>query len=228
MVNKVNLTSIDSMEAIRNGELQGDLDNIIFWIVATYHFSKKEYNKSLIALENMNLKKQVPENYLLFRYVLAKFSKNKEDAKKYFKTATKTLFKQADSINSYQNYLKLGSLFLTENETDNALLCYTKAIKIDPNNFKAYNAIGIALTSNKKYELAEHAFYQSIGLDEENAYSWYLLGLTLELQKKYQKASISYNMAAKYNSKFQSFLDRFKKDKSISIFEGHKIFVEKN
>jgi tetratricopeptide (TPR) repeat protein len=223
MNNQAVLMPINSMESIRNGELQGEIDNIIFWIIANYHLQKREFNKSMQALNNMRVEKNMSYNYALLRYLLAKQAKQKEESKKFFNLAFKLIknksFKKLD-----QKYIELGTILMMEGDMVNSLRNFEKALTINPKNEYIFNCTGMILTHYKQYDLAEKAFLKSIEINEKNSLTWYLLGMTYIYLKKDKEVGIAFNMAAGLNPKFYSFIKKYMKDKNIPITDAIEVF----
>ena len=85
---------INSLESLRNGELQQDIDHIILWGLSMYYFKNKNYQKSLKLIKktinnSINSKHLYNENTLAFfcSRGLKEFKKGKfyaKNALKYF------------------------------------------------------------------------------------------------------------------------------------------------
>ncbi|CAL2095588.1 protein of unknown function [Tenacibaculum sp. 190524A02b] len=220
---ETNLTSINSMESIRNGKLQGDIDNIIFWIVANYHFKKNEFNKSYLALNKMKENKGFEYHYNVLMYLVCKKRKDETNSKIFFSLAVESI-KNHPTKDLIKKYNELASILLFEKNMINSLFYFTKSLKINPNDNYALKSVGMILTYEKEYEMAEKIFLKSIKLNDKDAHTWYLLGITYVYNNKNEEAGTAFQIAAKLNPKLKSFFKEFIKNKNLRISDANKVF----
>ena len=99
-------------------------------------------------------------------------------------------------------YNVLGLILTEQKKIDEAIACYEKGIKIDPNYAVIYNNLGSIYQSKEDYQKAESYFKKSIDLDKKMPEAQNNLGnLYLELNE-HQKAITCYKNAIKNNPEF--------------------------
>ena len=95
-----------------------------------------------------------------------------------------------------QTWFERGYVFQEDKNLEEALRCYSEAIRLDPNLIASYNNLGNTLTNLKRYAEAEKAYNQAIKLNSSYALAYSNLGLLLhENLKRYAEAEKAYNQA---------------------------------
>lgn len=89
---------------------------------------------------------------------------------------------------SPQYWLNKGELFATYGNQRRAIEYYKKALKIDPNNSKAYFHLGVSYGESGQYEKALDAINRAIALQPEDGDYYYARGWIYSLAGKQDKA----------------------------------------
>ena len=114
-----------------------------------------------------------------------------------------TKFKHATSSNVLaQLAYDDGLEYLEENEFDNAILKFKKAIEIDPNFAFAWDNLGVSFRKTSQYEAAIKAYKKSLEINPNGRLPLINIAVTYNLNKEYEKA-INY---------YKKFIDLYKDD----------------
>ena len=84
-----------------------------------------------------------------------------------------------------------GIEYLEQNEFDNAIMKFKKAIEIDPNFAFAWDNLGVAFRKTNQYEAAIKAYKKSLAINPNGRLPLINIAVTYNLNKEYEKA-ISY------------------------------------
>ena len=96
-----------------------------------------------------------------------------------------------------EKYYYNGIDFSSQGKYDEAIESFDEAIRLDPNDAKAWNSKGNALNSQGKYDEAIESFEEAIRLDPNDAVAWYNKGNALNSQGKYDEAIRAYDKVKK-------------------------------
>jgi tetratricopeptide (TPR) repeat protein len=94
-----------------------------------------------------------------------------------------------------QTWFERGIIFQNGNNVDEALRCYTEAIRLDPNLDAAHNNLAVLLDSLKRYDEAEITYRKAIAIDPNSAQPYSNLGVLLEELERYAEAEEAYRLA---------------------------------
>jgi protein O-GlcNAc transferase len=106
---------------------------------------------------------------------------------------------------AYEIYISYGELLINCGMTKEALVCFKKAIMIEPNEELAYNKIADTLVGLGSVELANMAiayYRKSLGLDYNNVKTFNKLGLALHNLGKQEEAIDCFKKAIKMQPAF--------------------------
>jgi len=95
-------------------------------------------------------------------------------------------------------YIEGDELFAKE-KYEEAIVCYNKAIEINPNNENAWGWKGNCLSSMQRYEEAIVCFNKIIELNPNDEYAWNFKGNCLLLMQRYEEAIVCLNKAIELN-----------------------------
>lgn len=105
----------------------------------------------------------------------------------------------AETAPSPALFFTLANMQLQENQLDNAIANYRKAIKEFPNFLRAYKNLGLALIQNNKLDEAIDVIVKSIELGESGGDTFGLLGFCYLNQGEYAPALEAYRQATLLN-----------------------------
>ena len=94
-----------------------------------------------------------------------------------------------------QTWFERGYVFYKDKKLEEAVRCYTEAIRLDPGSFVAFNNLGNVLSDLNRYEEAEAAYRKAIELDPTDAAVYTNLGVLLGELKRYEEAEAAYRKA---------------------------------
>ena len=141
------------------------------------------------------------------------------------------LFGSSGNVNDEENFCKslteinpedvvahafLGTLYLTLNEDDKALISLQKAASLAPEEPKTLLLLGMAYLKSKRYDEAIKYFNDTLKLAPKDLTAHYLLGLTYEQKNDYKTAKKYFKQALKIspnNSEIKEALKRISKSK---------------
>jgi tetratricopeptide (TPR) repeat protein len=90
---------------------------------------------------------------------------------------------------------KLGMVLYRRNKLREAAREFTKALKIDPANFDALDAMGLVKTAQQEYDQAISYHQQAIAIKTDDVLVHYHLGIALEKKGLLREAAIAYRKA---------------------------------
>ncbi len=126
-----------------------------------------------------------------------------------------TRAKRADAPpdeNSPQYWLNKGELFATYGNERQAIKHYKKALKLDPNNSKAYFHLGVSYGEAGQYEKALDAINRAIALQPEDGNYYYARGWIYSLAGNKDKAKSDMQRAAELgNTDAEKYLESIRK-----------------
>jgi len=93
----------------------------------------------------------------------------------------------------------LGNCFSLNNEAEEAIKFFKRAIQLDPNLVYAYSLIGHELVSMEKYEKAIEMFQAAIDLDPRQYNAWWGLGDVFQRQEDFAQAKYNFLRALDIN-----------------------------
>ena len=93
-----------------------------------------------------------------------------------------------------------GRLFRSNGDNFQALDCYERSLKVNPNNHKSWNDQGNALQNLERYEEAIASFDRAIEINPDFHFAWLLKGDALRDLERYEEAITSYDCAIEINS----------------------------
>jgi tetratricopeptide (TPR) repeat protein len=96
-----------------------------------------------------------------------------------------------------------GDNFLRQKQWEDAIIAYTKAIEIDPNNAVAYNQRGLAyMYQVKSVDKMLEDFNKAIELDPRLAMAYYNRGTVYDSKGDYDKAIADFTRVIELSPKF--------------------------
>jgi serine/threonine protein kinase len=99
------------------------------------------------------------------------------------------------STGSVREKCREGDQYLKQQHYSQALQAYEEALRMNPNNFYAWNGKGTALYSQGNYRKALDAYQRATEIEPENAVVWVSAGLTLQRLLRYQQALVHFERA---------------------------------
>ena len=94
-----------------------------------------------------------------------------------------------------QNHYLLGDKLLKQNETDKAVVCYRRAVSIQPNLIEAYWRMGEIAMAKGNYKTALSCYRRALKIDPNRPQNYILLGNTLSQQGDW-KGALAYHQRA--------------------------------
>jgi Tfp pilus assembly protein PilF len=85
-----------------------------------------------------------------------------------------------------------GVAFTEREDWPTAIVCYTKAIGLDPDYARAYNRRGFAYFRQRKYDKAIADYTQEIRLDPNEPRAYHIRGIAYEYQGNNAKAEADF------------------------------------
>lgn len=128
---------------------------------------------------------------------------------------------------SVQDRCREGDQHLKQQHYSQALQAYEEALRIDPDNFYAWNGKGTALYSQGNYRKAWEAYQQALEIDPDNPVVWVSAGLVLNRLQRSQQAQVHFERAlaldpryvAAWNGKADAQLDMNLFAEAIASYE---------
>jgi tetratricopeptide (TPR) repeat protein len=100
-----------------------------------------------------------------------------------------------------------GNSLLSDGRYDEALICYDRALELNPNDAVTLGNKGAALLSLERYDEALEFFDISLELDPNSAWTWNERGVCLSWLGRYDEALICYDRALAIDPNYQPALD---------------------
>lgn len=114
----------------------------------------------------------------------------------------KEVERQSEKIDSYSYYMTQGIISHIAGNYDVAINFFEYAIKLEPNNSKAWTAKGDALYRLADYEQAVEAYKEATKKNPNNFEAWTYMGNPYCRLGEYQKAVEAFNEAIKINGNY--------------------------
>lgn len=111
----------------------------------------------------------------------------------------------SNSTNSMQvieTYLQQADAHRTSTQWEQALACYQQVVKLQPEHWQSFNAIGDLLLTLEKFEEAVAAYYQSLELNPEFDWAYHNLAVGLSRLGRLEEADFYYEKLARLNPRF--------------------------
>src|SRR5450432_66310 len=147
-----------------------------------------------------------PKNaYLLFMLgrIYIKLDRPLEEIKGFFSEAISIAENSnIDPVNIALIYNEFGSIYNDNNDLDNAVACYSKAIEYNPINAALYNNLGISYYYRNQMNEAHDKYIYAISLDPNFADPYNNLGLIFASENNIDRAIEEYTNAIEYDSNF--------------------------
>lgn len=109
-----------------------------------------------------------------------------------------------DTPDAAEDYYQQGQSFHGAGEQDKSILCYTKALEINPNHINAYLNRGIINSQRSNNDEAISDFCKVILLDPRQAEAYFHRGIILSRKGRYDLAIADLGMAVKIKPDFAS------------------------
>jgi len=167
--------SIDNISKLEEGELIGDVEDIIWWILGSKHVEDKNYEQALFYFEKINITAR-PEYagiYFTIGWVQDQLVRY-DSAVSYYERSVE-LFEQQPQINSANRATalnNLGSAWHRKGAYDQAIGYFEKALAIDraalgdnhPNVARDYNNLGSAWHRKGAYDQAIGYYEKAVAI----------------------------------------------------------------
>ena len=102
------------------------------------------------------------------------------------------------------DYAKIGSDHLENEEYNEAIKAFKKAISSDPSNVAVHNSLGIAYYYTQDYEAARDAFKEGISIDPQLKHLYYNLGSAYFKLKEFDDAKGAAEKVLKMDPNYES------------------------
>ena len=120
-----------------------------------------------------------------------------------------------------------GDQLLKQQQYSQALQAYEEALRMDADNFYAWNGKGTALYNQGNYRKALEAFQHATGVAPDKAVAWVSAGLVLNRLQRYQQALVHFERAltldpqyaAAWNGKADAQLDMNMPEDALASYE---------
>jgi tetratricopeptide (TPR) repeat protein len=126
--------------------------------------------------------------------------------------------------NNSTDWFYKGMILYNENQFNESLQAYEKAIQLNPANEDAWNGKGMALGTLGRYEEALQAFNRATRINSSCAEAWYNMGAIFDLTGKYFLAIQAYNEATRINPNYQKAWAAKNNDINIVGMENYRKF----
>lgn len=175
--------SNDACDCISKISLDDEGKNKQIQNCISFSVKKLEANSDSTNEQSAELNYKKIENYLV---------QNCESLKKIAFSENKK-FKHASSENVLaQLAYDDGMEYINNDDVENAILKFTKAIEIDPNFAFAWDNLGISYRKNKEYDKAIAAYQKSLEIYPEGRLPLLNIAIAYNLNKDYEQAIVSY------------------------------------
>lgn len=126
-----------------------------------------------------------------------------DEIKPFISQQPKMIFQEfVEKISQADYYFMEGSRYTLQNDYNQAISCYQKAIEINPNFFLAYNNLGTAYTSLGQHQQAITCIQKAIEIDSNSAEAYTNLGSAYVSSGQHQQSISYYQKAIEINSNF--------------------------
>ena len=105
-------------------------------------------------------------------------------------------------MKTVKEWINEGKTFSDKGQYKEAIICYDKAIELNPNNETAWNNKGYSLKELQSHEEAIACYDKAILLKPKDEYPWNNKGYSLICLKRYEEAMSCLDMALIWNSSF--------------------------
>ncbi len=165
--------------------------------LGSLYAQKQEWQKALSCYQKaIELNPNMAGVYRNQAKVLGKLEREAEAAKCWYQA----LSLEPQSANAEQHY-HLGNVLLKQNQLEEALVCYRRAISLKPDYAQAHFRLGEILQSRGHNSDALDCWEQAVKLDNSNPDYYYRLGQLLVQAKNFERAIICYQQAIKLQPK---------------------------
>jgi len=111
------------------------------------------------------------------------------------------------NASAYDWFMKGMDMYYQEDYND-SLQAYDRALELDPNDYEAWNNRGIDLGIMGRYDEAIASLEQAVALNDTYAEAWYNLGVIYEFKGYYYTAVQAYKKATQINPEYQKAWER--------------------
>ncbi len=106
-----------------------------------------------------------------------------------------TTKEESDDVIQSDAYYQMGLSFMKEEKFQDAFVEFQKAIKSNPDNKLALNALGLIYLKFEDFERAEQSFLDALDVDGKFSEAYNNLGVVYSRLKKWEKAITQFEMA---------------------------------
>ncbi|MEM1319170.1 MAG: tetratricopeptide repeat protein [Bacteroidota bacterium] len=221
---------IQDLSQIEEGEVTGNVEEIVYWALARKDFSSANFGKSLAYLLKIKAQEKI-EYAVIFNAIGRCYHELDQQAKaaQYYSKAIELNPENADFYNNR------GYFFHAQKRYAEALVDYNKAIALNPGDANFYNNRGELYKDQERYAEALTDYNKAIELGPKHAVIYNNRGHFFYAQKRYVEALADYNKAIALNPGGASFYnnrgglyedqDRYEEalaDLSTAIDLGHE------
>jgi tetratricopeptide (TPR) repeat protein len=194
---KADKFEIERIDSLTEGDIQFEIEDIVFWFLGKKNFKNQDYANALTAFHKIEKEKYKNEDLYFIIATSFYFLKLYKDAEKYF---LKVIEINPNHFRTHYYYANLlSSKFKYFNKAEEHFL---KAIEIDPNYADVHFWYAVILKDNlNNYNKAEEHFLKAIEIDPNNAdvHFWYAVMLYANLNN-YSEAEKHYLKAIEADS----------------------------
>ncbi|KAF4547403.1 Tetratricopeptide repeat-like protein [Elsinoe fawcettii] len=98
-----------------------------------------------------------------------------------------------------QTWCTIGNAFSATREHQQAIVCFKRAVQVDPKFYYAWTLMGHELLTIENFDEAIRAYRKGVGNERRGYAGWYGLGKCFERMGKYEEAERHYRIAASIN-----------------------------
>ena len=165
--------------------------------LGSLYAQKQEWQKALICYQKaIKLNPKVAGVYRNLAKVWGKLGKEDEAAKCWYQ-ALNLEPQSADA----EKYCQLGDIFLKQNQLEEAIACYRRAIELESDHAPAYFRIGEIFQSRGRSTEAITCFRQAVRYDNSTVFYHQRLGQILVQEQKFDEALSCYQKAIQLEPK---------------------------
>lgn len=99
-----------------------------------------------------------------------------------------------------QVWCAVGNCFSLQQEHNQAIRCFRRAIQLDPNFAYAHTLVGHELAASETYDKAVQMYERAIAIDVRHYNAWWGLGNVFQRQEDFEKAKFHFVRALEINS----------------------------